>query len=46
MLDSMFGGSPTDEVILSVTDETISPSGEELDLSGGTYIKPSNYTFN
>lgn len=32
------------KVICSMVDETISPSGEALDLSGGTSIKPSNKT--
>ena len=33
--------SPLRKVILSLADETVSPSGEALDLPGRTSIKPS-----
>ena len=33
--------SPLRKVILSLADETVSPSGEALDLPGGTSMKPS-----
>lgn len=41
---SLFDGtlSPLGKVMLRLNDETSSPSGEALDLSGGTSIKPSN----
>lgn len=32
------------DYMLSGTDETISPSGEVLDFSGGNYIKPLKNT--
>lgn len=35
-----------DEVTLNLNDETISPSGEALNLSGGTSVKPSDKNFN
>lgn len=36
--------SHTRKVILVLTNETLSPSGEAFDLSGDTSIKPSDNT--
>lgn len=41
---SRFGFGFFVEIILSPTDETTGPSNEALDLSGRTYIKPSEKT--
>lgn len=46
MACSMGTLSPRSEVISNMDDKIISPTGEALDLSGGTSTNPSDKTLN